>query len=293
MTRLAVLADIHGNLPALNAVIDDMAPFEVDHVVVAGDSINVGPFSREALEVISERNWAVIRGNNEYYVTEFNTPRMPAHWSRFTLPQWLLEQLGAKWLNVIACLPDALSLRFPDAAPIRVFHGLPDNPWVAITPRSTESEVETWLGEIPEETVICAHSHIPMERHIASRHIFNPGSVGIPLDGERSASYMILDGNHQGWTLTAHRRVPFDHAPIFDAYKKQQFLQRCGVAAMLLAQEIETARMRLWPFLQWKKRFYPDQPESVSLFDEFQRLADTRPFMPPEYRDLTPDLHRD
>lgn len=86
MTRLAVLADIHGNLPALEAVIEDMAQFAVDHVVVAGDSINVGPFSREVLEVISARNWAVIRGNNGYYVTEYQTPRMPAHWSAFTLP---------------------------------------------------------------------------------------------------------------------------------------------------------------------------------------------------------------
>ena len=51
MTRLAVLADIHGNLPALKAVIDDMAQFEVDHVVVAGDSVNWGPFSCEVLEL--------------------------------------------------------------------------------------------------------------------------------------------------------------------------------------------------------------------------------------------------
>jgi len=293
MTRLAVLADIHGNLPALNAVIDDMAQFEVDHVVVAGDSINVGPFSREVLEVISERNWAIIRGNNAFYATEYKTPRMPAHWSSFTLPPLLLEQLGAEWINVIACLPDTLSLRFPDAAPVRVFHGLPDNPWVSIHPLSAKSEVEHWLEHIAEETVICAHSHIPMERHVDRWHIFNPGSVGIPLDGERSASYMVLDGDHQGWNLIAHRRVSFDHDSIFDAFEKQRFVQRGGVTAMLLAQEFETARMRLWPFLQWKKATFPDQPESVELLDQFMRLDDLRQYMPPEYRDLTPELYRD
>jgi predicted phosphodiesterase len=293
MTRLAVLADIHGNLPALEAVIDDMAQFEVDHVVVAGDSVNVGPFSREALEVISERDWAVIRGNNGYYVTEYKTPRMPAHWSSFTLPPLLVEQLGAKWINVIACLPDALLLRFPDAAPVRVFHGVPGNPWIAITPLSALSEVETWLGDIPEETVICAHSHIPMERHIGRWHIFNPGSVGIPLDGERSASYMVIEGDHNGWALSAHRRAPFSNEANFAEFENQRFVQRGGVTAMLLVQEFQTARMRLWPFLQWKKRFYPDQPDSVSLFDEFQDLEDGRPYMPPEYRDLTSALYRD
>ena len=61
MTRLAVLADIHGNLTALQAVMDDMAQFDVDQVVVAGDSINWGPFSREVLEIITARNWAIVR----------------------------------------------------------------------------------------------------------------------------------------------------------------------------------------------------------------------------------------
>ncbi len=293
MTRLAVLADIHGNLPALEAVIKDMAQFEVDHVVVAGDSVNVGPFSREALEIITERYWAVIRGNNAFYALDFQTPRMPAHWSAFTLPPWLRDQLGAKWINFLVCLPDTLSLRFADAAPIRVFHGIPDNPWVAITPVSAPNDVECWLRNIPEETIIGAHSHIPLERHVGRWHIFNPGSVGVPLDGDRRASYMVLDGDHQGWTIFAHRRVHFDHDPIFEAFEKQRFIERCGVAARLLAQEFETARMRLWPFIQWKIANYPGQPESDTLFDKFQRLEDTRPYMPPEYRDLTPRLHRD
>ena len=119
--------------------------------------------------------------------------------------------------NSSACLPDTLSLRFPDAAPIRVFHGIPGNPWLAITPLSTGTEVECWLRDIPESTVICAHSHIPLERHVGRWHIFNPGSVGNPLDGERRASYMLLEGDHSGWTLAAHRRVAYDPAPIFAA----------------------------------------------------------------------------
>ena len=94
MTRLAVLADIHGNLPALQAVIDDMAQYAVDHVVVAGDSVNWGPFSRQVLEIISERRWAVIRGNNAYYALDFGTCRAPEHWKSFTLPIFLREQLG-------------------------------------------------------------------------------------------------------------------------------------------------------------------------------------------------------
>ncbi|MCY3834378.1 MAG: metallophosphoesterase family protein [Chloroflexi bacterium] len=293
MTRLAIMADIHGNLPALEAVIDDMAQYAVDHVVVAGDSVNCGPFSREVLEVIHERNWALIRGNNEYYATEYKTPRMPAHWSRFTLPPLLLEQLGADWLRRIACLPDALSLRFPDAQPLAVFHGLPGNPWRSITPLSTVEEVKQFLDDLSENTIICAHSHIPMERHIERWHILNPGSVGIPLDGERSASYMIIDGDHAGWRLSAHRRVPFSNEANFAAFEVQRFAERGGITAVLLMQEFQFARMRLWPYLQWKRRHHADQPDSVALLDEFERLEDSRPYMPPEYRDLSAALYRD
>ena len=293
MTRLAVLADIHGNLPALEAVIDDMAQFEVDQVAVAGDSVNVGPFSRETLEVLQAREWAVIRGNNAFYALDYGTPRQPAHWKSFTLPPFLREQLGAKWLAALASMPDALSLRFLDAAPVRVFHGLPGNPWTAITPLSREDEVETWLADTAEDTVICAHSHIPLERHIGRWHIFNPGSVGIPLDGERSASYMILEGDHDGWRLIAHRRVAFACQPVFAAFDQQRFVERCGITARLFVQEFETARMRLFPYLQWKQAVHPQQPDSIELLEEFSSLDDLRDFMPPEYRDLKPELYRD
>ena len=94
MTRLAVLADIHGNLPALQAVIDDMKQFDVDHVVVAGDSVNWGPFSREVLELVFQRRWALIRGNNAFYALDYGTVRAPDFWSSFSLPPILREQLG-------------------------------------------------------------------------------------------------------------------------------------------------------------------------------------------------------
>ena len=88
MTRLALLADIHGNLPALEAVIEDMAQFAVDHVVVAGDSVNWGPCSRQVMEIITERAWALIRGNNELYVLDHDTERAPPHWASFTMPPY-------------------------------------------------------------------------------------------------------------------------------------------------------------------------------------------------------------
>ena len=293
MTRLAVLADIHGNLPALQAVIDDMNQFDVDHVVVAGDSVNWGPFSREVLELGFQRRWALIRGNNAFYALDYGTVRAPDYWSSFSLPQVLRHQLGESWLNAISCLPDTLSLRFVDAPPLRVFHGVPDNPWQAIFPCSTLDEVADWLGSVNEGTVICAHSHIPMERHINRWHIFNPGSVGVPLDGDFSASYMILDGHTKGWELAAYRRVPFDYDPLYREFDRQNFVLRGGVTASLVVEEFRTASLQVHPYIHWKLRHFGDRPDNRDLLREFLELEDVGEYMPAPYRNLNGCLHRD
>lgn len=293
MTRLAVLADIHGNLPALQAVIDDMAQYAVDQVVVAGDSINWGPFSRGVLEVISERRWPVIRGNNEFYLLDYDTERAPAHWSRFTMPPYLHEQLGDRQVKFIAALPDTLQLRFRDAPPIRVCHGIPGDPWTAITPQSSAAQIRRWLRDISERAVIGAHSHIALERHVGDWHIFNPGSVGVPLDGEHSASYMILDGRENGWELAAHRRIPIDVAPLLAEFERQNFIERCGVTAHLVIEEFRTARLQLAAFLDWKAKRHVGKEDSMELLQEFRNLDNMTPYLPPAYRGLTSALYRD
>ncbi len=293
MVRLAVLADIHGNLPALEAVLADMQRYAVDQVVVAGDSVNWGPFSREVLEFVTRRNWAAVRGNNAFYALDYGTPRAPAHWSAFTLPPILREELGESGLRSLACQPDSLSLRFPDAPPLRVVHGVPGNPWQAIYPQSTASEVAGWLETVDENTVICAHSHIAMERHVGRWHIFNPGSVGLPLDGDRSASYMIMEGDAGSWQLLQHRRIDYDQEPVFEAFARKDFAQRGGITAELTIEEHRTARLQVYPYIKWKKARHPNAPDSEALLDEFLRLPDTRPYMPPAYHDLTKELYRE
>lgn len=136
VTRLAILADIHGNFPALQSVIRDLGQFQVNHVIVAGDVINWGPFSASVVELITNNGWAVIRGNNEYYLLDHQTAREPSAWkdrTTWSLLPWLHRQLAGRWHNTIAAWPDTLSLRFPDAPPLRVVHGSARSPWEAIS----------------------------------------------------------------------------------------------------------------------------------------------------------------
>lgn len=282
MTRLAVLADIHANLPALEAVCADMAPFEVDHVVVAGDVVNWGPFSAEVFDFVTRAGWAVIRGNNEYYLLDYRTPRAPDHWRAYSLLPWLREQLDGDRHRRIACWPDSISLRFPDAPPVRMVHGIPDNPWVAIFPITPPDEVSDYLRGMEENTLIAAHSHIALDMRVNGKHIINPGSVGVPLDGKFSASYAILDGDESGWRAQI-RRVPFDYDRLYDAFEQQQFVARYGPIAELVIEEYRTARIQVYAFNLWLAEQHPGAAPTMALVDEF-RNSDWERYMPVAYR---------
>ncbi|MBZ0295959.1 MAG: metallophosphatase family protein [Anaerolineae bacterium] len=281
MTRLAVLADIHGNLPALQAVMDDMRQFAVDHVIVAGDIVNWGPFSAAVMEIVTREGWAVIRGNNEFYLLDYRTPRQPAHWQAYDLLPWLYEQLEGHWHHVIASWPDEISLRFPDAPPVHVFHGSPGNPWRSLHWLMDEDTLCQHLSPVEEATVIGAHSHLALNRHVGRWHVLNPGSVGVPLDGDLSASYMLLDAAGDGWQPT-FRRVVFDDAPLYREFERQRFVERYGVIAELVIREFRTSRLQVHPFNAWWQAHCPDQTPTLNLLAQFEQ-ADYWSYVPPEY----------
>lgn len=285
MTRLAVLADIHGNLPALAAVMADMAQFAVAGVVVAGDTVNLGPFSAEVLDVVYDHNWAIIRGNNELYVLDYDTARAPTQWKHYTLPPFLHHQLGPERTTLLATMPDERSVRFRDAAPVRVVHGVPSDPWEGIFPHTTDADIQRLLSPISESTLIAAHTHIPLNRRVGRFHIINPGSVGNPLDGDLRASYMVIEGDHDGWEVIDHRRIAYDSAPLFAAFEKLRYEKLLGVTGRLVIEEFRTARLRLYPFWRWLAECYPGQAPTDALVEEYLG-SDIGRFMPDVYRYL-------
>jgi predicted phosphodiesterase len=281
MTRIALLADIHGNLPALEAVRADMAAYRLDRVVVAGDVINWGPFSPEVLAIVQAEGWAAIRGNNELYLLEHGTPRQPPHWERYTLLPWLYEQLGERGRSAIAAWPDELTLRFPDAPLTRVVHGRPGDHWRGMYPQQGDAELAAILAGVGEPAVIAAHTHIPMNLRAAGRQIINPGSVGVPLDGDLSASYVILEAAGDQWR-PIFRRVEYDLSPLWEAFARQRFAARGGPVAELVVREFETARLWVLPYLAWRDRHAPGQPDTAELLAAFL-AEDPWRYTPREY----------
>lgn len=284
MTRLAILSDIHGNLPALQAVLSDIKNFDVDQIIVAGDTIHFGPFSNQVAKIIIERGWPVIRGNNEYFLLDFNTSRAPAEWNdpiQFAPTIWTNQRIEPEVKNKIATWPDTLNLRFDDAPPIQVFHGTPASSWDPIFWTMTDTEIERILAPVEADYVICGHTHLIMDRWVSRWHIFNPGSVGLPFDGIRTASYIMLEGNAQGWS-SSQRRVPFDCEAVLREFEESGYNRDCGPIGRLIVEIHKTARPT-FGFLAWRAKQKPREPISDKLLDEYFANFQWWEFSFPEY----------
>lgn len=270
MTELAVLSDIHANLPALEPVIDDLSQFTVDYIIGLGDVINFGPFTQQVVQRVIENKWVVIRGNGELFLLDYDTPRAPKAWSDlvdFPIPPWLNRQLDGNLKNALATWADTLASRFSDAPAIRVVHGMPQYHWDSLYPTLTDERIAGILADVEEDTVIAGHTHLPMDRQSGKWHLLNPGSVGVPLDGQISAIYMLLDGDVRGWRAT-FRRVPFDYEPIYREFERLGFIDVCGIIGRLYIEVFKTARPQLG-CLRWKALHHPAEPSSMDLLSAY------------------------
>ena len=313
MPRIAIIADIHGNLPALEAVAADIASISagftvigepvdagrpVDHVIVAGDLVNWGPFSAEVVARCVGEGWGIIRGNHELYLLDQSTERAPLEWldqTQFPLLPLLRRQLEGRWTSAIAAWPDTIELRYPDAPPMLIVHGSPRSCRDLIYSTTPDLEAVRMLASLQGRTafgagtptplhafLIAANTHIRMDRQFGTWRVVNPGSVGVPLGGRPVADYLILDGDSAGWR-PSWRQVPFDPLPVLEELSRVGIVAQCGPIGQLLFEEFSTYRMRVLPFVTWRRLHHPAEPINFDLLAEF-REVDPTPYVPAAHR---------
>jgi predicted phosphodiesterase len=271
VTRLAIIADIHGNLPALEAVVADLRTHAVDQVIVAGDVASRGPFPNECFALVWGERWPVLRGNGEYQLLDFGTPRGDPAWSRPgppTLVAWGHARTDPHWRRVVGYWPDQLAPRLADAPPLRIVHGSPRSAYEALPGDGPEELLVERLAGVAEETVVCAHTHEQVDRRVDRWHLANPGSVGMPMDGDVRAQYMLLDAAADGWTVS-HRRVAYDIEAVMRGYEHERLVEEVGALGELVLREQRTARIHITPFLRWRREVYPNGPSTLAMAAEF------------------------
>lgn len=286
MPRVAVLADIHGNGPALDAVLADMADAAVDHVLVPGDVVNRGPYTREVLEIVFAQTWSVIRGNHELYLLHAGTPYGNPAWPPFSNVMRLRASLPRRWIDVIAGLPDSLLYRPPDAPPIAMFHASPGDHWRGLMPNpddTSDEELAATFANVGAETILTAHTHLHFERRVGGLHVLNPGAVGSPLDGVPGARYLLLDSDGDGWHAT-FRHVHYDLTPLLDRFTESGFVAENGVVGWLLVEEFNTLRPCITTFYRWLGKHHGDITPTLDHCADWAAASDRWNTLPSPYR---------
>jgi diadenosine tetraphosphatase ApaH/serine/threonine PP2A family protein phosphatase len=224
---LAVRYDIHGNLPALEAVLDDAAAAGATRYLLGGDYALFGAWPAETvarLEGLRGATW--IRGNGERWTADpAQAPLEPVQEAARACAQTLGEQTVAR----LAALPSEAVL---DG--VRCVHGSPGSDLIGLLPQPADDE-ERLLAPVRERRLIAGHTHLPFERTSAGGiALLNPGSVGMPFDGDPRAAYALL---HDG--RVERRRVAYPHAEAAEAVRARF----AGDWTELVARRIECARL--------------------------------------------------
>ena len=160
--RIAFLADIHGNLPALEAVLADLASQSPDAVYLVGDQVNRCPWSNDVLDLIGERGWQGIRGNHELVLESPRRDRMSPTSSTIVT---VFRIYGGRWSissrttgQAIAELPDELSLDLGVGEPMRSSTACPEIRFADCSSTPTNEAIEHFRS-VKEPIVICGHTH--------------------------------------------------------------------------------------------------------------------------------------
>jgi predicted phosphodiesterase len=219
--RVAALYDVHGNLPALEAVLAELDTLAVDTILIGGD-VASGPWPAETLDILDARPEDVryVRGNADR-VLDFEgapiqgTPPRPGGalevWMQSRL--WVADQLGEERLEFLAGLPVDLTLDVEGLGAVRFCHGAPGSDTETIVRVTPDERLRGLLAGVEERVVVCGHTHVQFDRVLDGIRVLNAGSVGFPYEAEPAAYWLLLGPGVE------HRRTDYDVAAAAEAIR--------------------------------------------------------------------------
>jgi len=248
MTRVAILADIHGNLPAFEAALDHVARQRADQLIIAGDIVVGSPESAACWRLAQSLGCPILRGNHERYVAQFGAPGAPPEWAteRFGPVRWAAGQFSDAERAAIDALP--LSIRLPDLPDLLVVHASLRADRDSIMPYTPDEQLAEMFPGLAERWVVRAHNHAGMVRLWGDRTIITAGAVGLPLDSSTTAQYVLLERRADGWRIQ-HQSVEYDLSDTLRRFRTSGYLDSAGPLARLLMREVATASFYVVPFL--------------------------------------------
>jgi putative phosphoesterase len=210
--RVAALYDIHGNLPALEAVLDEVERQAPDPIVIGGDIASLGPMPRETIERLLDLHARArfIRGNTDRELVHrydgTSMRREPADqdnaWVR--REAWAAAQITQGQRDFLASLPETVVLDTDGLGPTLFCHGSPRSDEESITRLTPDTRLDELLAGTTEGVIVGGHTHVQFDRTHRGKRIVNAGSVGMHWEG-RPGAYWLLIGPEVDL-----RRTPYD-----------------------------------------------------------------------------------
>ena len=240
--KIALFSDVQANLPALEAMIEQIDRWNPDLVVMNGDLVNRGPSSLECLdqwrELEQRRRCVAVRGNHEDFVHDARQtpPPNPIEAELRGFTDWTANRLGER-IDECMAWPDQFLFHAP---------GAPDR-WVHVTHGTLKSNRQGILRSTPDEEIaaviphgvdlfVTAHTHRPLERLVDGVKVLNLGSVGSPFDRDPRASYAKLVWNGHEWQTTIER-FEYDRDRAGQDFFDSGFYEEGGPLARLIYEE--------------------------------------------------------
>ncbi|HEX3527512.1 MAG TPA: metallophosphoesterase family protein [Thermoanaerobaculia bacterium] len=230
--RIAAIYDIHGNLPALEAVLEEIRLAEVDLVVVGGDVLP-GPMPGETLTCLRDLEIPIklIQGNGEREVLAqragVETGAVPEPYRE--VMRWVAQELNTEQEKWIATWPQTIRVEIPGLGKVLFCHATPRNDTDIFTRLTPEDRLLPIFENLDVSLVICGHTHMQFDRTIGKIRVVNAGSVGMPFAGP-GADWLLLGPDLQ------LRHTPYDLAQAAERIRATKYPQAEEFAARSVLQ---------------------------------------------------------
>lgn len=202
--RAIFMSDIHGNLPALEAVRRSLP--DHDAAFVAGDLCLEGPCPAQVLDLLVESGWTLVMGNTDRDIV---SPTESTKRLKGDRVAWTRNALGADRLEGLASLPFSARCHQEGTDEVLVVHANPLNMDEHLSPTLSESELAPYLHHVRSNIVVFGHLHTPYIRPVDGTLLIDVSSIGHPKDHDRRAAYTIITWEGAGRSIE-QVRIPYD-----------------------------------------------------------------------------------
>jgi len=205
--RVAILADIHGNLPACEAVLEDIARTAPDYVVAAGDLALRGAHPKETVQLLMDKCDVLLMGNTDCYIAGNylgGAYRERDHW-KTELLRWTRNEMGEDLVRQMGELPFAIRYTPKRGQDLYICHANPRNLEDSLDPTMDEVALRRYLAHLDAAACAFGHLHFPYRRRMGRMLIADVASAGIPRDGDLRPAYGLFTYTPKGWRVQIRR----------------------------------------------------------------------------------------